>query len=179
MHSLDASGKRVLETERLWLRPLEFADEDALFTVFGDPVVMEWFPKVRTREEVREGIERNCQRFAEDGTGLLGVVLKETGELVGDCGPVRQEVERRMEIEIGYHLRRDQWNRGLATEAARACMQYAYESLGAESLISMIRPENLPSRRVAEKNGLTLEKLVFWRNYDHCIYRAVRYRDLP
>lgn len=167
----------LLETDRLSLRLLEPADEDALFAVFGDPVVMRWFPRVRSRAEVREGIERNRQRYVADGTGLFGLILKDSGELIGDCGPVRQEVEGGMEVEIGYHLARAHWNRGLATEAARACMQYAFESLGAETIVSMIRPENLPSRRVAEKNGLALEKTVFWRDYDHCVYRARRYRD--
>jgi ribosomal-protein-alanine N-acetyltransferase len=169
----------LIETARLWLRPLEFADEDALYAVFSDPVAMQWFPRVRTRDEVRAGIERNRQRFADDGTGLLALVLKNSGEVIGDCGPVLQDVDGRWELEVGYHLRRDYWNRGFATEAARACMEYAFESLGAETIISLIRPENLPSRRVAEKNGLTLEKVVRWRDYDHCVYRIARYKDLP
>ena len=81
-----------------------------------------------------------------------------------------QDVEGRSEIEVGYHVRCDLWGKGYATEAARACIEYAFGKLGAERVISMIRPENLQSRRVAEKNGLTCEKVIFWRGYEHCIY---------
>lgn len=83
-------------------------------------------------------------------------------------------MEGRNEIEVGYQVRRDFWNQGYATEAARACMEYAFTKLGARRVISMIRPPNVASRRVAEKNGLVCEKIVFWRGYDHCIYTRSR-----
>jgi RimJ/RimL family protein N-acetyltransferase len=81
-----------------------------------------------------------------------------------------QEVEGRNEIEVGYHVRRDLWGNGYATEAARACMEYAFSRLGTARVVSMIRPENRQSRRVAEKNGLVCEKIVLWRGFDHCVY---------
>jgi RimJ/RimL family protein N-acetyltransferase len=102
------------------------------------------------------------------------MVLRSTGELIGDCGCGVQEVEGKKEVEIAYHVRRDLWGKGYAPEAARACMEYAFNRLGAPRLISMIRPENTNSRRVAEKNGLTCEKVVFWHGYDHCIYAKDR-----
>ena len=98
------------------------------------------------------------------------MLLRDTDQLIGDCGCTLQEVEGRNEIEVGYHVRRDLWGKGYATEAAQACMEYAFTKLGVKRVISMIRPENAPSRRVAEKNGLTCEKVVFWRGYEHCIY---------
>ena len=61
------------------------------------------------------------------------------------------------------------------TEAARACMDYAFARLGATWVISMVRPENVASRRVAEKNGMVSEKIIFWRGYDHCVY--AKHRD--
>jgi RimJ/RimL family protein N-acetyltransferase len=96
---------------------------------------------------------------------------------IGDCGPVWQEVEGEQELEIGYHVHRDVQNRGLATEAALAVRAYAFESLGCDHVISLIRPENGPSRRVAEKNGFRMDRVVFWRGYDHCVYRSDR-RDV-
>jgi ribosomal-protein-alanine N-acetyltransferase len=81
-----------------------------------------------------------------------------------------QTVDEVDEIEIGYHVRRDLWGRGYAPEAARACRDYGFERLGAERLISLIRPENIPSRRVAEKTGLILWKDVVWRGLMHCVY---------
>jgi ribosomal-protein-alanine N-acetyltransferase len=90
--------------------------------------------------------------------------------VVGDCGLTRQSVDGVDEIEIGYHVRRDFWGRGYAPEAARACQAYGFTQLGAAHLISLIRPENLPSRRVAEKTGLSLWKEVVWRDLPHCVY---------
>jgi len=164
----------VLETERLFLRPFAFEDEQALFAVLGDPGAMVYYPRPKTREEVREWVARFRLSFLDRGVGLQAVLLKSTGELIGDCGTVEQEVEGRPEIEIGYHIRRDLWNLGLATEAARVSVDYALRELRPPRVISLIRPENLASRRVAEKNGLTLDKVVFWRGYDHCIYELRR-----
>jgi RimJ/RimL family protein N-acetyltransferase len=77
-------------------------------------------------------------------------------------------------LEVGYHVHPAFQRRGLATEAARAVCDYAFASLAVEHIISMIRPENLPSRRVAEKNGLQVDRVIFWRDYDHCVYRLAK-----
>jgi [ribosomal protein S5]-alanine N-acetyltransferase len=102
------------------------------------------------------------------------MLSKSTGELIGDCGIARQEVEDEYLYEIGYHLRRDFWGQGLATEAARACRDWGFEHLKANRLISLIRPENLPSRRVAERNGMTIWKEIDWRGLQHYVYSIVR-----
>ena len=162
-----------IETARLVLRPLTPEDEATLATVLSDAETMRWYPRPFTGDEVREWIERQLGRYSS-GTGLLGLVEKQTGRLIGDCGPVWQEVEGRTELEIGYHVSRERWNQGFATEAARVVIDYAFENFGVERVVSMIRPENLASRRVAEKNGLTLERMVFWRNYETCIYQRTR-----
>jgi RimJ/RimL family protein N-acetyltransferase len=159
-----------LETPRLRLRELTPRDTPALLAVVGDPETMRWYPRPLTAEDVDEAIERQIGRYPS-GTGLLAMVLKDADELIGDCGPVWQEPDGPPEVEIGYHVRRDCWNRGYATEAARAVRDYAFASLGCDHVISLIRPENLPSRRVAEKNGLSLNRSVFWHGYDHCVYR--------
>lgn len=160
----------ILETPRLILRRHVTGDADALETVLGDPVAMEFYPAPLDRQGVEEWITRNVERYQRDGFGKWAIVLKNTGEVVGSCGCVLQEVEGRNEIEVGYNVRRDLWGNGYATEAARACTEYALRELGAIRVISMIRPENLRSIRVAEKNGMICEKVIFWRDYDHCIY---------
>jgi len=160
----------ILETERLRLREFTMNDADAMEAVLGDPVAMQYYPAAFDRKAVESWIGKNIERYRRDGHSLWAMLLKDTGELIGDCGCAVQEVEGRNEIEIGYHVRRDLWCNGYATEAARACMEYAFAKLGAERVISMIRPENVPSKRVAEKNGLVCEKIVFWHGYDHCIY---------
>jgi len=174
-------GEAVMETARLLLREFTLGDVDALLAVLGDPIAMQWYPAPFDREGVEGWIKRNMERYRRDGHALWAMLLKSSGEMIGDCGCVIQEVEDRSELEIGYHVRRDLWGNGYATEAARACMDYAFNTLGALRVISMIRPENLNSRRVAEKNGLTCEKIVFWQpkgssgsGYEHCIYAKAR-----
>ncbi|HEY6351373.1 MAG TPA: GNAT family N-acetyltransferase [Candidatus Angelobacter sp.] len=160
----------VLETERLLLRQFVPADAASLEAVLGDPAAMEWYPAPLDREGVEVWIERNRERYQRDGHALWAMILKSSRELIGDCGCILQEVEGRQQMEIGYHVRRDLWGNGYAPEAARACMDYAFTRLGAQRVISMIRPKNRNSIRVAEKNGLTREKVVFWRGYNTCIY---------
>jgi RimJ/RimL family protein N-acetyltransferase len=87
---------------------------------------------------------------------------------------VRQNVDAVDEIEIGYHVRRDLWSRGYATEAARACRDFGFANLGVDRLISLIRPENLASRRVAEKNGMTISKEVIKADLLHYVYAIKR-----
>ena len=161
---------QIIETERLLLREFVPDDADALAAVISDPATMRFYPEPRDRAGVESWIERNRQRYRDYGHGLWAMVLKSSGEVVGDCGLARQMVDDVNEIEIGYHLRRDLWGQGLAPEAAGACRDYGFERLGAERLIALIRPANLPSRRVAEKVGLSLWKEVMWRDLLHCVF---------
>jgi RimJ/RimL family protein N-acetyltransferase len=163
----------VLRTQRLSLREFELEDADALATILSDPETMRYYPMSFDLAAVGDWIQRNRTRYANDGYGLWAMILNSTCELIGDCGLVRQTVDGVDEIEIGYHVRRDLWGRGYATEAARACREYGFATFTADRLISLIRPENLPSRRVAEKNGMTIWKEVTRANLLHYVY-AIR-----
>lgn len=169
-----APAKIILETPRLILREFVPNDVDALAKVICDPETMKYYPVSFDRTATVEWIERNRRRYQADGFGLWAMVLKGSGDLVGDCGLTRQDLNGMDEIEIGYHLRRDHWGKGLATEAARACRDYGFANLPVDRLISLIRPENLPSRRVAEKNGMKLAAEVMWRGLRHCVYAIER-----
>lgn len=169
---------QILETSRILLREFSPGDADALARVLSDPETMRFYPAHFDRSGVEEWITRNCRRYAEFGHGLWAMVLKSSGEMIGDCGLTIQVVDGEKEIEIGYHVRRDFWGQGLATEAAVACRDYGFGRLHAERLISLIRPENMPSRRVAEKNGMTIWKEVLWRELPHLVY-AVKSEHLP
>ena len=151
---------QILETTRVILREFRRDDADALARVISDPETMRFYPVPYDRKGVEDWIARNLQRYAKDGHGLWAMTLKGSGELIGDCGLTVQNVDGADEVEIGYHVRRDQWGQGLATEAARACRDYGFANLPIERIISIIRPENLPSRRVAEKNGMKVWKEV-------------------
>ena len=164
----------ILETARLSLREFKPDDADALEAVLGDVVAMQYYPAAFDRRGVEFWIEKNIGRYRRDGYGLWAMLLRSSGDLIGDCGCILQEVEGANHVEVGYHVRRDLWGNGYATEAARACIAYAFDKLGLDRVISLIRPENRQSVRVAEKNGLACEKIVFWRGYDHCIYARTR-----
>jgi ribosomal-protein-alanine N-acetyltransferase len=161
---------KILETTRLLLRAFTPEDADALALVLSDPETMRYYPAPYDRAGVAQWIERNRQRYQDDGVGLWAMELKQAQELIGDCGITRQQVEGEHLYEIGYHLRRDFWGQGLATEAAIACRDWAFAHLKTNRLISLIRPENLPSRRVAERNGMTIWKEVDWRRFPHYVY---------
>lgn len=167
----------ILETERLVLREMAPGDFDDLFRIFSDPETMRFYPRPYDRPMLEAVIARAVASYAERGHGLWAMTLKGGEQVIGDCGLIAQEVEGVEETEIGYHIRRDFWGLGLATEAARACRDYGFERLGRTRLISMIRPENLPSRRVAEKNGMRVEKEIFWRGFRHCVYVIEKERD--
>lgn len=173
MHLPDSASIVMVETERLLLRLLVMEDAEALAAVLSDPIAMRWYPHALSRPEVEQWIARNRERYNHDGHGLWAMVLKSSGAVIGDCGLVAQEIDRECLVEVGYHVRRDQWRRGFATEAARACMKYAFETLKVERVISLIRPENQPSWRVAEKNGMKVWKQAMHAGYLHLVY-AIR-----
>ena len=159
-----------LETERLVLRPYELDDLDELAPILGDPETMQYYPAPFTREKSQEWIEANLGRYASDGFGLWAIESKDTGEFLGNCGPVRRVVDGEQEVEVGWHVKRSHWRRGIATEAARACCAYAFEELGLGRLISLIRGVNVPSRGVAENLGMTIEKEIVYAGTPHYVY---------
>jgi [ribosomal protein S5]-alanine N-acetyltransferase len=144
-----------LETEHLILRPMFETDFDELHLIFIDLNVMRAFHhEPFTREQMQRWLQRNLDHQHEFGYGLFSVILKETGELIGDCG--LEQMDDMHAAELGYDFRSDFWNRGYATEAARAVRDYAFDILQLPQLISLIRVGNLASQRVAEKVGMTL-----------------------
>ena len=160
----------ILETERLYLRELTLNDVDAMLSIWGDAETMVYYPQPYDREMLTAAMERQFKSYVENGYGLWAMILKSEEKLIGDCGIMQQEVDGAMELEVGYHINRNYWGKGYAPEAARACFEYGFHGLGRSRMISMIRPENQPSRRVAEKNGLQIEKEIFWRGFQHLVY---------
>ncbi len=149
---------RVLETERLVLRQLTDGDFDALYAVLGDPEIMQHYPYPFDEARVRGWIARNRQRYEQDGFGLWAVVLRDTGEMIGDCGLTLQPIDGQMLPEVGYHIRRDQQRKGYATEAAAACIRLGFERYGFPAVYSYMKHTNQPSAAVAMKNGMRLIK---------------------
>jgi ribosomal-protein-alanine N-acetyltransferase len=164
----------VLETARLRLRRFTWDDLDPLAAILGDPEVMKYYPKPFSREETREWIQWNLDLYRDHGFGLWAVILKESGVFLGDCGLTIQVVDGQEDVEVGYHLNKDYWGRGLATEGAGACRDYAFNVVGIKRLIAITDPHNINSHRVAEKIGMTPEKHVMKRHGPRLIYSMTK-----
>ena len=141
----------VATTERLTLRELTLDDVDGLLEVLGDDVAMEHYPAPKTRAETEDWIRWARDSYERNGFGLWAVERTVDGRFLGDCGPMLQPVEGELVPEIGYHIVRSAWGRGYATEAAIACRDLVLGGLGFKRVVSIVSPENLASRRVAEK----------------------------
>lgn len=109
-------------------------------------------------------IQKQLERYAEHRYGLQKLVHRETGEFIGCCGLLLQEVDGQNEIEVGYHIFSAYWNQGYATEAAKCFIDFAFKTHQAQRVISIIDDENQASIRVAEKNGMSLLKRTTWTN---------------
>ncbi len=164
----------ILQTPRLILREFTPADTDPLVQVLGDPETMRYYPVALNGAGIERWIARNRERCRSDGVGLWAMELIATHELIGDCGIVRQQIDGDELYEIGYHLRRERWGHGYATEAASACRDWAFAHLQADRLVSLIRPENLPSRSVAERIGMSFWKEVTFFGLPHDVYSIAK-----
>ena len=147
-----------IETERLYLREMDESDFDALYKVLADREIMKHYPYAFDEDRVREWIVRNMKRYEDFGFGLWAVCLKETGEMIGDCGLTLQNIEGEMLPEIGYHIRADQQKKGYAREAAAAVRDWAFANTDYPALYSYCKYSNVPSYKTAESIGMHFEK---------------------
>lgn len=168
----------ILETERLSLREMNDGDFEDLCQMLQDTVVMTAYEHAFEDEEARRWLENQKRRYREDGFGLWAVLLKETGEMIGQCGLTWQCVGENSVLEIGYLFKKDFWHKGYATEAATVCKQYAFEVLDIDEVYSIIRDTNIASQAVAKRNGMTLKGKIVKHYYEmdmpHLLYSAVR-----
>ena len=144
----------IIETKRLLLRELTHDDYDGLYAVLADSDIMQHYPYTFDEARVRRWITRNIERYDMDGFGLWAVVLKETGEMIGDYGITMQNIHGTMLPEIGYHIRKDQQRKGYASEAAAACITYAFENYNFPAVYSYMKYTNVASYSTAMKNGM-------------------------
>ena len=170
--------KTILETPRLMLRELTQMDLPALCRMLQNPEVMYAYEHAFDDAEAQEWLDRQLSRYDEYGLGLWAVILKESGELIGQCGLTMQDCGGEQVIEVGYLFVRDFWHNGYATEAARACRDYAFDKLGAERVYSIIRDNNMPSQKVAQRNGMkpgkTFVKHYYNMDMPHIAYSISR-----
>lgn len=154
---MNLQGKKIIETKRLILREMTQDDLDALCMILCDADVMRAaYESPFTRKEAQGWLDRHLTRYAKYGFGLWAVVLKETGEMIGQCGLTMQPWRGRELPEIGYLFQKAHWHRGYAAEAAIACREYAFSALGFESVYSIIRDTHISSQNVARRNGMRI-----------------------
>ncbi len=171
----------LLETDRLQLRELTQSDYPALCRILQDEEVMYAYEGAFSGEEVQDWLDHQLARYRRYGFGLWAVLLKETGEVIGQCGLTMQQWKEEEVLEVGYLFQRAHWHNGYATEAARACKTYAFDMLGAKEVCSIIRDTNTASQNVAVRNGM--EKKDSWTKHyrgidmPHFRYIAVRNRE--
>ncbi len=137
----------VLETTRLLLREMIPADLDFVATMLGDPDVARYYERRFTRRDAEAWLDRQLERYRRDGHGLWLVTDRQDGTPVGQVGLAIQEVEGEQHAEVGWLLHRPFWGRGYATEAGAATRDAAFSRWGYPGVISLIRPENIPSQK--------------------------------
>lgn len=165
------------ETLRLHFREIQDSDFDIWLEFFRDPKThAHWSPLQNPPEvECQKWYEKQNWRYQNNMGGMNALIEKQSGKLVGHCGLLVQTVDDITELEIGYSLLPEFWQRGFASEAARKCRDFAFENELTESLISIISRTNTPSQKVATNNGMRQEKATDYNGNEVFIFRIFRH----
>jgi RimJ/RimL family protein N-acetyltransferase len=162
-------------TQRLRFRCLHPADKEPLMEFFSDPIATQFlFISNEPEDFAFSWIARQIRRYDNETGGLCAIELLETGELIGQCGLLLQFVDGIPKWEVGYHFIRRFWGNGYATEAAVACRDFAFENEMAETVISLIHPDNLRSQAVARRNCMTPWKDTLFKGHPAKVFRIRR-----
>lgn len=146
-----------LETPRLRLREMTETDLPQLRAILQDEQTMTAYEGAFDEAMTRRWLQRMLDRYRDDGYGLWAVELRETDGMIGQCGLTRQHIFDADVVEVGYLFNRVHWHQGYATEAATACVDYAFEQLGAERVWAQVRDTNIGSMNVAIRLGMTVK----------------------
>lgn len=163
-----------MESERLYFRKLDPKDFDSWLPFYEDPESTRFWEGIPQDpiKACQEQFARAFERYEKGLGGMNALVLKSSGDLVGICGLLIQVVDGEQELEIGYSLLPNFRKRGFALEAASKCKSHAFEQKFAQSLISIIHVDNLPSQNVALKNGMRKEKTTTYKGNPVDIFRV-------
>lgn len=168
----------ILETKRLILREMEQSDFNDLAEMLQNPDVMYAYEHDFSDEDVQVWLERQKMRYEKYGFGLWAMILKSTGDMIGQAGLTMQPYKGKEVLEIGYLLKQKFWHCGYAREAAMGCKKYAFENLNKEKVHSVIKMDNAASIRVAESIGMTKEDEFITQYYNgdmwHYLYSIQR-----
>lgn len=160
----------IISTERLYLEKIEENHFDNIYSLVSNEEVQRYFPTTLNREEAREFFDTIQNKYKEDGHCFLAVIRKRDDTFVGICGLLKQKIEGKTEIEIGYKFLNEFWGNGYATESAKGCLEYAKEKQIAQRLIILSVPDNIPSIKVAKRIGFSYCGSTIFHGLDHHIY---------
>jgi RimJ/RimL family protein N-acetyltransferase len=164
-----------IETERLLLRPKRLDDLAAMEALYADREVAPWVGwsgEEVDRAEARRRLERQVEHERRYGFSFWALVERASGEVVGDCG--LQHLDEVPEVEVGWALLSSRGGRGYATEAAGAALAFGFAELGLERIVALVRPDNLHSRRVAERLGMVEDGRGTYHGVEHVRYALAR-----
>lgn len=149
----------VVATERLGMRHWKEADVAPFAAMNKDKDVMRYFPQTLAEEETAAMMKRIEAHFQQHGFGLFALETLATNEFIGYTGFMIPRFESFFTpcVEIGWRLKKEEWNKGYATEAASACLRYGFQTLGFAGVFSFTSALNLPSEKVMRKIGMHKE----------------------
>ena len=161
------------ETERILFRRIKKSDFNDWLQFHKNPNTSKyWISELEKPEiECEKWYKKQFYRYENSLGGMNALIEKETGKLIGHCGLLIQSVDKKSELEIGYSLLPEFWNKGFATEAAKKCRDFAFENNLSNSIISIISLTNKPSEGVAVKNGMKIDKVTEYNGNKVNIYR--------
>lgn len=179
-----------IETDRLILREYTMDDYDALYEILSDSETMQHYPRPFDEEKTRHWIQWNLDNYRKYGFGLWAVILKETGEFIGDCGITMQSIDGDILPEIGYHIHKKYWRRGYGSEAAKAARDWMFQNTDYNAVYSYMKYTNIGSYRTAvangmkkvkeypdEKNYISYAYMITRSEWEEIVGRSKRYAD--
>lgn len=155
----------ILETKRLILRELEETDLKDLKEILQDEAVMNAYNGAFNDLEVESWLHTQLHRYESDGYALWAVILKATNIMIGQCGLSKQTYKHQDIVELTYLFKKEYWHHGYAIEAAKACKEYAFNTLKLDKIYSIIKEDNHASINVALKNEMIYQE-TFSKDYE-------------
>ena len=173
----------IIETDRLILRPIIPSDAEAMFVLDSNPNVNIYLGNnpVKSIEESKTLIEMIRNQYIQNGIGRFAVVLKETNEFIGWCGikfltePENNYVNV---YEIGYRLIEEHWGKGYGFEAAKAWLDYGFNTMKVKTMYASVHKENTASKRILEKIGLQITSEFLWRGDIPCYWLELENKSI-
>ena len=150
----------ILESKHLIFRHQVIEDLDDLWALYRDPEIKKYIPDApRSEEETRKELEWHMHGHPKNSSlGLWATIYKETGEFIGRCGLLPWDIDGQDEVEVAFAISKKYWGKGLGTEAAKSLLNYGFEELNLSRLVCLIDQQNVVSRKIAKKIGMSFEK---------------------